>query len=540
MTFFFYSPVHFEDWDWRNSVEKGIGGSETSHVEMAWRLAQRGHKVICYAPIPKDCPRKWRGTSWHRFEDADFWQDGVWILYRCPEVLDKFGPRRPEQPRWLMCQDEDYGHRWTPDRADKIDWILAISGEHQQRLRHSHPELASKIVRTSNGIKMDLIREVEAKLPARNPKKLIYASSPDRGLLRLLHIFSRAQEQVPNLELHAFYGFNNIDKLMKTYRWMGQEKHRIVARLKSVKGVVWRGRVSQQELYREWLTAGIWCYPTNFFETSCITSMEAQALGAIPLTRPYGALRDNVMHGIVLSGDADDPLVQARYAGEIIRLAQEDGLQDRIRPQMMADARGRFNWERWVDQWEAVAEHYGRWDWAPMVQYAFQHRHARGKILNIGCAEDVSAFASRGATNIDIHARHPLTGLPTAAHILADARDLPKGLYEGFDTVILGDILEHFTPDDAVLALQQARLALRSGGRIVISCPDDARAPKAQHPHLEGDEEYLPGVSAFHLHSINRETLTDWLVQAGLQPTIWQELDYTHFVGHGIVAHAAH
>jgi len=28
MQFFFYSPVHFEQWDWRSSVQGGIGGSE--------------------------------------------------------------------------------------------------------------------------------------------------------------------------------------------------------------------------------------------------------------------------------------------------------------------------------------------------------------------------------------------------------------------------------------------------------------------------------------------------------------------------------
>lgn len=39
MKFLFYSSVNFEKWDFRNSIRKGIGGSETSHVEMAWRLA---------------------------------------------------------------------------------------------------------------------------------------------------------------------------------------------------------------------------------------------------------------------------------------------------------------------------------------------------------------------------------------------------------------------------------------------------------------------------------------------------------------------
>jgi len=75
MKFIFYSPVHFEKWNWTNSVEKGIGGSETSHVEMAWRLASRGHEVITYAPIPDDSPNEWRNTKWFPIEQVD------WSLY---------------------------------------------------------------------------------------------------------------------------------------------------------------------------------------------------------------------------------------------------------------------------------------------------------------------------------------------------------------------------------------------------------------------------------------------------------------------------
>ena len=82
-----YSPVNFELWDFRNSVDRGIGGSETCHVEMAWRLARRGHTVVSYGPIPEDCPREWRGVTWKSLDDADFTQPGVWLLFRCPTVL---------------------------------------------------------------------------------------------------------------------------------------------------------------------------------------------------------------------------------------------------------------------------------------------------------------------------------------------------------------------------------------------------------------------------------------------------------------------
>src|SRR5689334_14402898 len=129
-TFFFYSNVHFEKWDWRNSLEKGIGGSETSHVEMAWRLARHGHDVITYAPIPDDCPGVWRGTQWYPLEAVDPTMDGIWILYRCPEFIDKMPPRCDRQQRWLILQDWDYPN-WTQDRVDGLDWIVSLCATHR-------------------------------------------------------------------------------------------------------------------------------------------------------------------------------------------------------------------------------------------------------------------------------------------------------------------------------------------------------------------------------------------------------------------------
>src|SRR6266850_2717679 len=103
MRVFLYAPIHYERWDWRNVEDRGIGGSETAVVETAWRLAKRGHEVIVYAPIPEDCPGQWQNTKWIRCEDARLDQAGLWIVSRDATASDIFGPRRPEQPRWLVC-----------------------------------------------------------------------------------------------------------------------------------------------------------------------------------------------------------------------------------------------------------------------------------------------------------------------------------------------------------------------------------------------------------------------------------------------------
>ena len=122
-------------------------------------------------------------------------------------------------------------------------------------------------------------------------------------------------------------------------------------------GVHNHGRTGQRALLEEWFKAGIWCHPSNFTETSCITSMDAQACGAIPITKPVWAIAENVKHGVFIDGDVTQELIQCRFALELIRMALDPERQAKIRETMMPWALLWFPWERWVDQWEAWATH---------------------------------------------------------------------------------------------------------------------------------------------------------------------------------------
>lgn len=358
MDFYLHSSIHFEEWDWRNSVEKGIGGSETSHVEMAWRLAARGHNVTTYAPIPADCPGEWRGTKWKPLKEATFKEPGIWIIYRDPSYIDEFPTKskRKDQQVWLLMQDWDYPN-WTDKRLKECDAIISMCKWHARNTVNKYPVSKDLIWLNSNGLKVELVEETEKKNIKRNPKRIMYASSPDRGLKNALISFQKAREYVPDLEFHCFYGFDNIDKIIannpKSYF---KETKRELMSLMKQPGVTWHGRVSQNELYEEWFKSGIWVYETDFQETSCITCMEAQAMGAIPIFSPVWAQGENIGYGVDIVGNSTDPLTHARFAAEIVRLATNPELQEEIRKEMMPWARERYNWEKFVDLWIAKAE----------------------------------------------------------------------------------------------------------------------------------------------------------------------------------------
>lgn len=368
MNFCFYSARTFESWDWSTPLETGIGGSETSHVEMAQRLARRGHLVTSFAPIPDESRAvgavRLDGAVWYKCSAPDpffdGWGDHVFVIYRDPPTVDKIPAG---VPAWLICQDVSYP-TMTPERAARFTRIVALCEDHAQYLKQLWPYAAEKVCISSNGIRSALIRKFweHPGREHRNPKRLIYASSPDRGLWSLLHIFSRVRELIDDVELHVFYGFNNLEKCPDAFpnhpekaKYIRMMNETLIEALKAP-GIVHHGRIGQRDMIDEWLTSGIWCYPSTFTETSCITCMDAQACGAIPVTTPVWAVGENVRYGVMVEGFPDkDPLTKVRYVNEIVRLVQDPERQDAIRSEMMPWALNHFDWENFVTQWEGWA-----------------------------------------------------------------------------------------------------------------------------------------------------------------------------------------
>lgn len=534
---FIHHQVHFEKWDYDTPLTRGIGGSETSQIELAWRFARRGWEVTSYAPVPWTGPREWRGTTWRPVEEADFTQEGLWLIYRVPEVLDNFSDPHPGQRLAVIAQDESFRGRWNAERVSKVDNVFALCESHRTSLAQDFDGLPDKVLITSNGIRPEQFRELAENMPEREPYRLMWASSPDRGLLNLARIFRRLRHWAPKAELHCFYGTDNIDKLIDMspqFAAYKQIKADILAEINQP-GIIWHGRVPQGQLIEEWAKSSVFCYPTNFRETSCISIMEAQAAGCIPVVSPVWALAENLVAGSAVCGDPIAPMTQCRFVGEIYRWMSQPDLAEQVRKPLMTDARFRFNWERQVDGLEAWILGIDTTGRLAHSQFNFQLKHAQGEILNVGCADDPADFKRLGATNLDLRTEDPIFHRKTKADIIADCRDLPLNGHK-FDSVVYGDILEHFPVDEVPDILKKGKQCLKPGGRLILTIPDDHRPTSEQHSDSDGSHEYVNGVAACHTHRIPESVIRDWCVQADLAIEDMQVIDYAAFVGTGVVA----
>ena len=172
-------------------------------------------------------------------------------------------------------------------------------------------------------------------------------------------------------------------------------------------------------------------------------------------------------------------------------------------------------------------------------QFIFQRTHSVGAILNVGSNTDGARLAQIGAINLDLREVDHVTGKHMPVHVLADARALP--FRERFDSVVLGEILEHMERPDAVAALTEARRALKPGGRVVITMPHDKRRDAGTLETPEGEAKfYAPGIYAYHYRSISKAELLAWIAEAGLVATSWARIHYVWGeVGSGVVAQSA-
>jgi hypothetical protein len=259
--------------------------------------------------------------------------------------------------------------------------------------------------------------------------------------------------------------------------------------------------------------------------------MEAQACETIPVASPVWALRSNIMNGILIEGDVKEELTISRFAGEIVRICKSAELRKQLTSKMSEAALIRFNWERYVDQWEG-------WIFQPNVrffssQYAFQHKYAYGKILNVGCDTDASDFHStRNAINLDIQ-QHGNAHVDIIADIRSNT--VRNTIQNQYDTVIVGDLLEHMYHEDAIRTLTNASYGLKDNNSLlIITCPEDPRTPEEQNPTLTLNTSYKGGVSHFH-RLVSLEELESIIARSGLQILGIQQIDCTHFKSWGVL-----
>jgi glycosyltransferase involved in cell wall biosynthesis len=323
----FFAGNGFENWTPESIKQNGIGGSELMMHELSKRLAKLGHKVRIYNSCGEHDGKIFEGVQYLSSEKYHDLNPDVCIVSRRADALDdSFNVKSKLTLLWVH---DIFALNATNERLLKADKILALSNWHKDFLIQHHNVHPDHVLKTRNGIDLNRFN----KKVQRNRFKCINSSSPDRSWPVLLDVWPKIKERVPEAELHLFYGFNNWEIAAQNNTEQMNFIQSLKDKIQNYKsiGVVYHGRVNQEELAQEFLSSGVWIYPTWFNESSCLSAMEAQAGGCRMVTSSIAALNETAGdRAKLISGEWTSPEYQSQFINACVYALQNTDDTDRL------------------------------------------------------------------------------------------------------------------------------------------------------------------------------------------------------------------
>lgn len=179
--------------------------------------------------------------------------------------------------------------------------------------------------------------------------KLIYSSSYDRSLDVLLSLWPQVREKYPDATLDICYGWGVFDTIAG-HNPERREWKRNVEILMKLPGVTHHGKLGKRDLLNLYKQVGIWAYPTYFTEIFCITALEAQSQGVVPVTMRYASLPEVSGSGVLIDGDVHDIKTRQLYLKELLALMGDEERWRRESQKAIKFAKA-FSWERTAKLW---------------------------------------------------------------------------------------------------------------------------------------------------------------------------------------------
>jgi glycosyltransferase involved in cell wall biosynthesis len=330
----FVDPVAIRQYDERNLEEGTLGGTEATVIRVAEALA------MDYLVVVAQSNREWCRTApsgvvytpyRHKSEFLDQSEPDAVVVVRAHKVLPRIRRRFPHAATylWMHCNPGRRLRSLARICVDADTMIIAVSDYHLEAMlrfftRHD-PAAASqlKAIRIYNPLAPGLAPDGMAW----DRNKLLFLSSPHKGLEQVLDAFAMLKRRTPAMRLCvANPGYLN---------W----------RMPRTDGVITLGKLRHDQVVNHLRDSLCLFYPQSTFqETFGLVFAEANAVGTPVLAHPHGAAPEVLNDEAQLCDCRDMALVCTRV------LQWRDGM--RPVPQSME----RFSLPRILADWERLLD----------------------------------------------------------------------------------------------------------------------------------------------------------------------------------------
>ena len=342
------------------TAQRGMSGSDLGGYRMAQEAQRLGHDVTLYTfpDAGTTLPDTWEGLRIRHYDQRleEGWDAAV--AWNHPDALHGVKARL----RACSCQINTVLGR----PGDVVDVWFSPSQWHKNRLQNHHPAPWEVV---PDGCDLEPFDALFAAGFQKVPGRVVWTSSPDRGLHWLLQEWPMIKRAVPHANLRVFYKLKPwLDHFRAKPALMEdsiQEQHQralyieaAMPRLASM-GVEFFDSVSRVQIAQEVAAAECFAYtcdtviPSEGFSCS---QMEAAAARACPITTNVDAFPE-IYGGTLPMVDLPLSKNAPKFRELVIRALTDSAFRDDVNTKARALAE-KFTWKKATERMLEVLEYY--------------------------------------------------------------------------------------------------------------------------------------------------------------------------------------
>lgn len=353
----FYTQPIPEVWNPETFTEGGHGGAETCIIKLAPLFAKDGWRVVVFG-TPGDYRGEHDGVEW--WGSDEYLPGEQFHTFVSSRSVLPFDGTPLAKVKLLWMHDVNIGKEQR-EPLMRPDRVLGLTNWHANHLKKLYSLPDSKISVMPNGIDPEIFNKED--WDKKNKFNFIYSSSPDRGLDILLGMWPIIKNNFPEANLHLFYGWDMINKIIQMHKSRGvgamyleEFRNKCMNQIQILGGeeggIYEHGRVNQKELAEHMAKCSFWTYPTDFMETFCITALEMQMSGVIPVTSNLAALQETVNPEVPkITGWPKNTAYQKEFLRLLGNMLVQDEWQEYIREKNREFAL-QYSWENVYGKWQ--------------------------------------------------------------------------------------------------------------------------------------------------------------------------------------------
>ena len=240
---------------------------------------------------------------------------------------------------------------------EKFHQLVCVSNWQMQQFSAYYRIPFSKFIVIENAI--EPIAESTIVKPS-DKFKIIYHTTPHRGLEILVPVFSNLAEKYDFIELDVYSSF-------KIYGWEQRDSQyeKLFDACRKHKQINYHGTVSNEEVRQAVAQSHVFAYPSIWAETSCLSLMEAMSAKCICLHPNYAALFETAGGTTMMYQWHENPNSHAQvlytHLENIIDHRNDPGVAN-VTGIQSSYANLRYSWQRvtaiWVDLLNSLKKAY--------------------------------------------------------------------------------------------------------------------------------------------------------------------------------------